>query len=87
MIAYDRQDDVSAYNGEQSTPGYAIANVMLTWNAWQNTRFELQARNLFNRSYQNHLAGINRVMNAEIPAATRLYGAERTLLLGAAVSF
>jgi iron complex outermembrane receptor protein len=87
VIAYDGQDKVSAFNGEQPTPGYAIANGMLTWAPWENTRLELQAQNLFDRGYQNHLAGINRVMNAEIPAGTRLYGAERTLVFGAVISF
>lgn len=87
LVAYDGQDKVSAYNGEQPTPGYAVVNGMFTWSPWANTRLELNATNLLDRGYQHHLAGINRVRGAEIPAGTRLYGGERTVTLGAVLSF
>ncbi len=87
MIAYAGQDKVSAYNGELPTAGYAILNAMLTWSPWANTRLELKATNLFDRGYQDHLAGINRVREADIPVGTRLYGAERTIVLGAMLNF
>jgi iron complex outermembrane receptor protein len=87
VVAYDRQDTVSAYNGEQVTPGYAIINGLLTWNAMPSLRFELQASNLFDTGYQNHLAGVNRVNNVDIPAGERLWGAERTISVGAVMTF
>ena len=43
--------------------------------------------NLFDRSYQNHLAGVNRVVGSDIPVGTKLYGAERTFSAGLVVSF
>jgi iron complex outermembrane receptor protein len=87
VIAYDRQDKVSEYNGEQVTPGYAIVNGLLTWKAMPSLRLELQASNLFDTGYQNHLAGVNRVNGVDIPAGERLWGAERTFSIGAVMTF
>jgi iron complex outermembrane receptor protein len=87
VIAYDGQDKVSAYNNEQPTSGYSIVNGLFTWNAGRSLRIELQGSNLFDRGYQNHLAGVNRVQNVDIPAGERLWGAERTFSVGAVVMF
>lgn len=87
VIAYDRQDEVSAYNGERETAGYAIVNGLFAWNATPSARFELQAVNLFDESYQDHLAGVNRVNDVDLPAGQRLFGAGRTLTLGAIFNF
>ena len=87
VIAYDGQDKVSAYNNEQPTAGYGIVNGMFTLNPGGSVRIELQGSNLFDRGYQNHLAGVNRVQNVDIPAGERLWGAERTFSVGAVVMF
>jgi iron complex outermembrane receptor protein len=87
VVAYDRQDKVSAYNGEQETPGYAIVNGLVTWNALPSLRVEFQASNLFDTGYQNHLTGVNRVNNVDIPVGERLWGAERTFSVGAVMTF
>lgn len=87
VIAYDRQDKVSSYNGEQPTPGYGIVNGLFRWNASSALRIEVQASNLFDRGYQNHLAGVNRVQNVDIPVGERLWGAERTFSIGAIMNF
>lgn len=87
VIAYDRQDKVSEYNGEQETAGYAIVNGLFAWDVAPSTRIELQAVNLFNESYQDHLAGVNRVNDVDLPTGQRLFGAERTVTLGAIFNF
>ncbi len=87
VVAFARQDDVSEFNDEQPTAGYAIVNGMLTWNPVGRARLEFRAENLFDRGYQNHLAGINRVNDVDLPRGTRLYGAGRTLVLGASIDF
>jgi iron complex outermembrane receptor protein len=87
LIAYDRQDRVSSYNGEQPTSGYSIVNAAFSWNASPAVRIDVEASNLLDRGYQDHLAGVNRVRNADIPAGERLWGAERTLSVGAVISF
>ncbi len=87
VIGYDGQNDVSVYNGEQQTGGYGIVNGLFTWSPIPSVRVELLATNLFDRAYQDHLAGINRVRDVDIPVGERLYGAERTLTLGAIFTF
>ncbi len=87
VIAYDRQDRVSAYNDEQATAGYGVVNAALSWNASRRVRLDFEASNLFDRGYQDYLAGVNRVSNVDIPPGERLWGAGRTLTLGAVVTF
>jgi iron complex outermembrane receptor protein len=87
VIAYDRQDRVSAYNDEQPTAGYSLVNGLFTWNAGRTVRIEVQGSNLFDHGYQNHLAGVNRVQNVDIPAGERLWGAERTFSVGLIMNF
>jgi len=88
VVAFEgRFHAYEGYNGEQVTPGYAIVNGLLTWNAMPSLRLELQASNLFDTGYQNHLAGVNRVNGVDIPAGERLWGAERTISIGAVMTF
>ena len=87
IVAYARQDKVSSYNAERATPGYALANAMLAWNPADSLRLEARVDNLFDRSYQDHVAGINRAGGSDIPVGERLYGSERTLTVGAIWSF
>ena len=87
VIAYDRQDRVSAFNDEQPTPGYGIVNASFSWWASRSLRVDVAANNVFDRGYQDHLAGVNRVRDVDIPTGERLWGAERTLSIGAVVTF
>ena len=87
LVAYDRQDHVSAYNDEQPTPGYGVVNAAFSWTASPAIRIDVEASNLFDRGYQDHLAGVNRVNDADIPPGERLWGAERTLGVGAVFRF
>jgi iron complex outermembrane receptor protein len=87
VIAYDRQDRVSAYNGEQPTAGYGVVNAAASWQLSRTLRIDVEASNLFDNGYQDHLAGINRVRNVDLPPGERLWGAERTLTVGAVVTF
>ena len=87
LVAYDRQDRVSAFNAEQPTPGYGIVNAAISWNAGRRIRVDVEASNLFDRGYQDHLAGVNRVSDVDIPPGERLWGADRTVTIGAVVTF
>lgn len=82
LVAYAKQDKVSGYNAEQTTPGYALANAMLVWSPRDTLRFEARVDNLFDRSYQDHTAGINRARGSDIAVGERLYGAERGVSVG-----
>ena len=87
IIGYAQQDKVSSFNDEQPSAGYGILNMSAVWSPWQSVRLEARADNLFDRSYQNHMAGVNRVAGSDIPAGTRLYGAGRTLSAGLVITF
>jgi iron complex outermembrane receptor protein len=87
LLAFDGQDKVSAYNGEQASAGYAVVNGLVTWNATEQIRFELQASNLLDSSYQAHLAGVNRARGGDMVVGERVFGIERTLTAGLIVTF
>ena len=87
VIAYAKQDKVSAFNDEQATPGYALTNLEMAWYPTESLRLEARVDNLFDRTYQDHVAGINRANGSDIPVGERLYGIERTASLGMIWSF
>ena len=87
VVGYGGQDKVARYNGEQESAGYGIVNASMAWQVGDALRLEFQASNIFDRGYQDHLAGVNRVRDVEIPVGERLWGEGRTLTVGAIVSF
>lgn len=87
LVAYAGQYDVAAFNAEQTTTGYGVVNASVAWHPTDNLRLEAQLDNLLDRSYQNHLTGVNRVAGVPIPQGERLYGPGRTLTLGAILNF
>ena len=87
LVGYARQDKVSAYNNESETPGYGIVNLQFNWQPVDSLRLELQALNVFDRAYQNHLSGTNRVNGIDIPAGVRLFGRGRTITAGVNFTF
>ncbi len=87
LAAYAKQDRVSAYNGEVPTPGYALSSLMANWTPTESIRFEARVDNLFNRTYQDHVAGTNRAAGSDLPIGVRLYGTERTVSMGVNFSF
>ncbi len=87
LVAYAKQDKVSVYNEEQQTPGYALVNAVVTWQPREALRVEARIENLLDKTYQDHVAGINRANGSDIPVGARLYGAERTLSAGLIWSF
>ena len=82
LVAYAKQDEVSVYNDEQQTPGYALLNATVSWQPSEALRLEARLDNLLDKTYQDHVAGINRADGSDIPVGARLYGAERTLSAG-----
>lgn len=82
VVGYAKQDDVSAYNEEQATPGYGLVNAAVIWRPADALRVEGRVDNLFDKAYQDHVAGINRSNGSDISVGERLYGAERTVSAG-----
>ena len=87
VVAYAKQDKVSVYNAEQSTPGYELLNAAMIWNATDALRIEARVDNLLDETYQDHVAGINRANGSDIPVGARLYGTERSFSAGLIWSF
>ncbi len=87
LVAFASQDKVSAYNDEQPTPGYGLVNLAFAWNPLASLRFEARVDNLLDKTYQDHVAGINRASGSDILVGERLYGVERTLSAGLILSF
>jgi len=87
LVGYERQDKVSSFNDEQPTPGYGLVNGALAWYPTEALRVEAHVNNLFDKAYQDHVAGINRANGSDIPVGERLYGAERTLSAGVIWTF
>jgi iron complex outermembrane receptor protein len=87
VVGYAKQDKVSSYNGEQETPGYGLVNLAAVWKPSDALRLEARLDNAFDKTYQDHVAGINRANGSDIPVGVRLYGLERTLSAGVVFSF
>lgn len=87
VIAYGSQKKVAAFNNEQPTAGYEIVNAGLVWMPVPSLRVEARIENLFDATYQDHLAGINRAGGSDIAIGSRLYGVERTFGAGVIFSF
>jgi iron complex outermembrane receptor protein len=76
-VAASRQNKVSAYNSEQETPGWGIANMRVGIKL--NTTFDINlgVENIFDKAYQDHLGGYNRVAGSDVPLRERLYSKGR----------
>jgi len=72
LVAAAKQDDVSETNKEQETKGYGVVNLDLQYFVNNDLTVRAGIDNLFNKDYQNHLGGYNRVKGTEIPTMSRL---------------
>lgn len=71
-VAYARQDKVSETNSETESSGYALANLRGGADLMRNLTLTAGIENIFDREYQNHLSGINRVVNSDVPVGERV---------------
>ena len=76
-VAAARQDKVAEYNDEQESAGWGILNLRagIELNRIFNLGFGVE--NLFDKAYQDHLGGYNRVRDSDVPVGTRLYSMGR----------
>ena len=79
LAAAARQDHVSVTNGEDPTPGYGIVNLGATWEPVDDLRLNLGITNLADRTFADHLNGINRVQDSDVAPGERLPGPGRSL--------
>jgi iron complex outermembrane recepter protein len=71
-----QQHEVSSYNDEQKSGGWAILNLRTRWSGSQ---WQLGGgiENLFNKNYHDHLAGINRVNEGDVGVGNPIPSAGR----------
>ncbi|MCX4186413.1 TonB-dependent receptor [Methylophaga sp. OBS4] len=76
------QNQVSAENDEQQTGAYALFNLAAQYAVSDRLTVNAGINNLFDRFYQDHLAGYNRVSgNADIAVGDRLPGLGRSVYI------
>jgi iron complex outermembrane receptor protein len=76
-VAAARQTRVSAYNDEQPGAGWGIANLRGGVSFSEVFDISLGVENLFDKAYQDHLGGYNRVAGSDVPLGERLYSMGR----------
>jgi iron complex outermembrane receptor protein len=77
------QSKVSTENNEQKTGGYAVFNLMGNYEATKALTLSAGINNIFDRDYQNHLGGYNRISdNPDIAQGERLPGLGRSVYAG-----
>jgi iron complex outermembrane receptor protein len=72
MVA--KQNKVSVTNSETATDGYVLMDLYAGW--WMNESVNLTAgvENLFDRFYEDHLAGYNRIAGSSVALGDRIPG-------------
>ena len=78
-LSYAKQDRVSVIQTEQMTAGYSILSLSAQFNLTASLEIGLGVNNLFDKYYQDHLAGYNRAVNPSIAIQERLPGLGRNL--------
>lgn len=79
------QSKVSTENEEQKTSGYAVVNLMGNYEATNALTLSAGVNNVFDRNYQDHLGGYNRISvtdNPDIVQGDRLPGLGRSVYAG-----
>lgn len=75
---FAKQDKVSALNSEIASAGYGLVNASAVYY-FSDVSIELGVNNLFDKLYQDHIAGTNRVMMSEVPQGQKLPATGRDL--------
>lgn len=82
------QNKVSAENREKKTGGYAVFNLSGNYLPTQNIVLTAGVNNLFDREYENHLGGYNRISdNPDIAQGDRIPGVGRSAYVSVNVSW
>ncbi|KCZ48842.1 TonB-dependent receptor plug domain-containing protein [Hyphomonas pacifica] len=75
--AVAEQDDVSATNMEQATPGYVTFSLYGDWQVKDGVRLSAGVANLLDQVTRDHLSGYNRNADSDVTVGARLPGAGR----------
>jgi len=92
-VIYGKQNKVSATNAEQRTAGYSLFNLHGRYTVAKGIDISGGINNMFDRFYQSHLGGYNRVtknaagQSSAVATGTRLPGEGRSLFVQARAVF
>lgn len=75
LVADQRR--VSATNSEAPTDGYAIFNLIADFELTPSAQLSFGVENVFDKYYQDHLSGYNRIAGSDVPLGERIPGAGR----------
>ena len=76
-VAYARQHKVSDTNDETNSGSYALMNLRGGINIRRDLTISLGVENVFDKDYEPHLSGINRVANSDVTVGERVPGPGR----------
>ena len=79
--AVREQNRVSETNSEQQTSGYGLLNLMGSWQVTNQLQLSGGVDNLLDKKFEQHLAGYNRIRDADVPVGDRLPGVGRNVFL------
>ena len=73
-VAYSAQNKVSTTNREQKSAGYMLTNLRLNYQPKDTLTFGFGVENLFDKQYQSHLGGTNRVIGSDLAVGEKIFG-------------
>jgi len=76
-VGYAQQHDVSETNDEEKSSGYALLNLRGGINVMRNLTIGVGIENVFDKDYEPHLSGINRVADSDVAVGERVPGPGR----------
>jgi len=77
--AVSAQNKVAEQQNETPTAGYTVINTSVEYNVSERLSITLLAENLTDKNYADHLAGVNRINQADIPRGAKLPSAGRNV--------
>jgi iron complex outermembrane receptor protein len=80
-VFYDRQDKVSATNGESPSGGYALMNLYGKYRVRKNLSLSGGVGNVFDRKYAAHVTGVNRAAGSDVAVGERVPGDGRNFYM------
>jgi iron complex outermembrane receptor protein len=76
-VGYAKQHDVSETNDEEKSSSYTLLNLRGGISVMRNLAISLGVENVFDKDYEPHLSGINRVANSDVDVGDRVPGPGR----------
>jgi iron complex outermembrane receptor protein len=76
-VGYAQQHEVSETNNEEKSSSYTLLNLRGGINVMRNLAISLGVENVFDKDYEPHLSGINRVAESDVAVGDRVPGPGR----------